>query len=304
MDLTPADQGPHQSAVTPIATAPPILSVNQLPDVPLVVIEAKKSGLNLNLREVWAYRELLYFLTWRDIKVRYKQTALGVIWAILQPLFMMFMFALFFGKLMSVPSDGVPYPLFAFAGLLPWTFFATAATTSSNSLVVNSNLITKVYFPRLIVPMAAVGAALVDFGITFVVLALLMFVYGIELTWALLLLPVLVVFLTTLVVAFGVLTSALNVKYRDIRFAIPFIIQFWFFASPIIYPTSLVPARWRWLLALNPMTGIIDGFRFALFGRLSSTWHIFVISAIVTFTLLIYALTAFKRMERTFADIV
>jgi lipopolysaccharide transport system permease protein len=275
-----------------------------LSNQPLVVIEPRKSGVRLNLREIWSYHELLYFLTWRDIKVRYKQTMLGVLWAILQPLFMMLVFGLFFGKLVGVPSDGIPYPLFAFAGLLPWTFFATAAATSGNSVVNSANLITKVYFPRLIVPTAAVAAALLDFAITFVVLGALMLYYRTTPGLGVLMLGPLILLLTALALAFGVLTSALNVKYRDVRFALPFMIQLWFFASPIIYPASLVPARWRWVLAINPMTGIIEGFRAALFGRTDFDWRAISISALITVSLLVYAGVTFKRMEKTFADIV
>lgn len=309
MNLPPAHKAnsPQSAAATEIASTSQATSDNQafdtLSGLPLTVIEAKKSYLGVNLRELWTYHELLYFLAWRDIKVRYKQTLLGVLWAILQPLLMMLIFSLFFGKLVGVPSDGVPYPLFAFAGLLPWTFFASAATTSGNSVVNSAHLITKVYFPRLIVPTAAVAAALLDFAITFVVLGALLVYYRVSLTWGILILPVLIALLTILALAFGVLMSALNVKYRDIKFALPFLIQLWFFASPIIYPTSLLPERWRWILALNPMTGIIEGFRSALFGR-RFDWQAIAISALITFALLIYATLSFKRMEKTFADIV
>ncbi|HBB89353.1 MAG TPA: phosphate ABC transporter permease [Blastocatellia bacterium] len=286
-----AQTAPHQKALDPLSH-------------PLVVIEPSKSRAGLNLRELFSYHELLYFLTWRDIKVRYKQTVLGVLWAILQPLFMMLIFALFFGRLVGVRSDGIPYPLFAYAGLLPWTFFSTAATASGNSIVNSANLITKVYFPRLIVPAAAVAAALVDFAITFIVLAVLMVYYHVSLSWALLMLPVLIVLLTVLALAFGILMAALNVKYRDIKFALPFLIQLWFFASPIIYPTSLVPPRWRWILALNPMTGIIEGFRTSLFGHSGFDWQAIATSTVITLVLLVYATWLFKRMEKTFADIV
>jgi len=308
MNLTPAEKANALQSAAQIASTTETAPHNQgsLPssDRPLVVIEPRASWLGTTLRDLWTYHELLYFLTWRDVKVRYKQTLLGVLWAILQPLCMMLIFSLFFGRLVGVPSDGIPYPLFAFAGLLPWTFFATAASTSGNSVVNSANLITKVYFPRLIVPMAAVGAALVDFAITFAVLGALMIYYRVGLTWGLLMLPVLSVLLVTLALGFGVLMSALNVRYRDVRFALPFIIQLWFFASPIIYPTSLVPERWRWLLALNPMTGIIEGFRAALFGRTSFDWRAIMIAAVITLVLLVYAAVTFKRMEKTFADIV
>jgi lipopolysaccharide transport system permease protein len=308
MNLTPAEKANalRSTAATQIANptevAQPSQVSNPWSDKPLVVIESHGRGPLVNLRELWAYHELLYFLTWRDVKVRYKQTLLGVVWAVLQPLLMMLIFALFFGRLVGVPSDGLPYPLFAFAGLLPWTFFAAATTASGNSLVSSANLITKVYFPRLIVPTAAVAAALVDFAITFAVLGALMVYYRVGLTWGALMLPALTLLLMALALAFGVLVSALNVKYRDIKFALPFLIQLWFFASPVIYPTSLVPERWRWVLALNPMTGIIEGFRVALFGRTSFDWRAIAISAVITCVLLAYAVWTFRRMEKTFAD--
>jgi lipopolysaccharide transport system permease protein len=312
LNLTPADKADKlRSAVTTqIIHTNPATSLNQasvlLSDTPLVVIEPQKFRLSLNLRELGTYHELLYFLTWRDIKVRYKQTLLGVLWAVLQPVLMMLLFALFFGKLAGLDSrtGSVPYSLFTYAGLLPWTFFATAANSSGNSVVNSSNLITKVYFPRLLVPMAAVGAALVDFGITFGALGFLMIYYGVAPTWGILMLPALIVLLTALALAFGILMSALNVKYRDIKFALPFLIQLWFFASPIIYPVTLVPERWRWLLALNPMTGIVEGFRIALFGRTAFDWPALIMSATITLIALLYAVLTFKRMEKTFADIV
>lgn len=306
--MTPADKANNQQSAAEIALPSQATPSHPVPNpfagLPMVVIEPKKSWLGINPRELWHYHELLYFLAWRDIKVRYKQTALGVLWAILQPLLMMLIFSIFFGRLVGVPSDGVPYPIFAFAGLLPWTFFANAATTSGNSIVNSSHLITKVYFPRLIVPTAAVSAALLDFAITFVVLGVLLIYYRVSPSSSMLMLPVLVLLLTILAVAFGILMSALNVKYRDVKFALPFIIQLWFFASPIIYPSSLVPERWRWLLAVNPMTGIIEGFRTALFGQRPFDWVMLGSSAIISVVLLVFALWIFKRMEKTFADIV
>jgi len=270
---------------------------------PVIRIRPSRNWVALNLRDVWAYRELLYFLTWRDVKVRYKQTALGAAWAIIQPLFAMLIFALFFGKLAGIPSDGVPYPIFAFVGLLPWTFFANAVTNSGNSLVGSSNLITKVYFPRMIIPGAAVAAGLVDFAIAFVILAVLVIYYGVALTWSALMLPVLVLMTAVLALAIGMLTSGLNVKYRDVRHALPFMIQLWFFATPIVYPTTIVPERWRWVMALNPMSGIIDGYRASVFGSGIDIRGL-AISAGVTLALLVYSAYAFRRMEKTFADIV
>ena len=276
-----------------------------LPETPLFVIEPRSSWVALNLRDLWSYRELLYFLTWRDIKVRYKQTFFGVAWAIMQPLFTMLVFTLFFGRLagMDARTEGMPYPLFAFAGLLPWTFFANAITNSGNSLVGSANLITKVYFPRMIIPGAAVTAGLVDLGIGFILLFGLMIYYQVTLTWTLLMLPVMVILTALLAVGVGMWLSALNVKYRDIRFALPFVIQLWLFVSPVIFPSSILPENWRWVMALNPLTGIIEGYRSSVFGR-PINWTALGISAVITLVLLIYASYSFRRMEKTFADIV
>jgi len=274
-----------------------------LPDKPLVTIERSKGWGSLDLRALWSYRDLLYFLTWRDVKVRYKQTALGVAWAIIQPLFTMLVFTLFFGRLAGIKSENIPYPVFAYAGLLPWTFFANAISNSGNSLVGSANLITKVYFPRIIIPTAAVAAGLVDLGISFTVLVPLMIYYRIHLSLGVLMFPV-VVFLTALLaLGVGMWLSALNVKYRDVRFALPFIIQLWMFVSPVIYPASFLPTRWRWLFALNPMTGIIEGYRSSLFG-LPFNWTALTFSLLLTLAMLVYSSFAFRRMERSFADIV
>lgn len=276
-----------------------------LPKEPLVVIQPKRSPFALDLREIWAYRELLYFMMWRDLKVRYKQTALGVIWVVLQPLLMMLIFTLFFGKLAGIRSDdGVPYALFAYAGLLPWTFFAAAVGMAGNSLVSSSGLITKVYFPRLIVPVAAVGAMLLDLVISFCVLAALMAYWGVGVGRGALMLPALVLLVMTLALGTGTLMAALNVKYRDVRIALPFALQVWFFASPIIYPASIVPGGWRWLMALNPMTGIVEGFRVALYGRRDFDWSSLAVSAAITLALLAFASLTFKRMEKEFADVI
>jgi lipopolysaccharide transport system permease protein len=242
-------------------------------------------------------------LTWRDVKVRYKQTELGVAWAIIQPLFTMLIFTLFFGRLAGVPSDNVPYPVFAYAGLLAWTFFANAITNSGNSLVGSANLITKVYFPRMIIPSAAVAAGLVDFAIAFVILIVLMIYYGVMVTWGILMFPVVVLLTTLLALGTGMWLSALNVKYRDVRFALPFLVQLWMFVSPVIYPASFLPPKFRWLLWLNPMTGIIEGCRSALFG-LRFNWIALAVSTGLTLLVLIYASYSFRRMEKSFADIV
>ncbi|MFL6334917.1 MAG: ABC transporter permease [Pyrinomonadaceae bacterium] len=310
MNFTPAEKAealPPAAAQTanPTETATPgPQGAPPLPDEPLVVIEPRRSSFPFNPRDLWAYHELLYFLAWRDVKVRYKQTALGAAWVALQPLCMMLIFSLFFGRLGKMPSDGIPYPLFAFAGLVPWTFFSTATMMSGNSLVGSANLVTKVYFPRLIVPMAAVGAAMIDLFFTLAVLGAIMAYYGVRPGPGVLALPALVALVALLALAFGILTSALNVKYRDVRVALPFLLQVWFFGSPIIYPTTLVPENWRWLLALNPMTGIVEGFRVALFGQRPFDLLALVLSSVITLALFAYAAVTFRRMESTFADIV
>ena len=275
----------------------------RLPSEPLVVIQPSKKWGVLSFKDIWAYRELLFFLTWRDVKVRYKQTALGAAWAILQPLFMMLIFTIFFGRLAGVGSAGIPYPLFALAGLVPWTFFANAITASGNSLVGSANLITKVYFARLIVPAAAMLAGLVDFVLAFVLLCLLMLYYRVTLTVQVLFLPVLVLLTALFALGVGTWMSALNVKYRDVRFALPFIIQLWLFVSSVILPSSSVPEKWRWLLLLNPMSAIIEGYRSALFG-LPFDWPALGIASVLTVAVLLYSLYSFGRVERSFADII
>jgi lipopolysaccharide transport system permease protein len=275
----------------------------RLPTEPLVVIQPSKKWNLLSLKDIWAYRELLFFLTWRDVKVRYKQTALGAAWAILQPLFMMLIFTIFFGRIAGVASAGIPYPLFALAGLVPWTFFANAITASGNSLVGSANLITKVYFPRLIVPAAAMLAGLVDFLLAFALLVILMFYYRVTLTIQILFLPVLILLTALFSLGVGTWMSALNVKYRDVRFALPFLIQLWLFVSSVILPSTSIPQKWRWLLMLNPMSGIIEGYRAALFG-LPFDWPALGIASALTILVLLYAIYAFGRVERSFADII
>jgi lipopolysaccharide transport system permease protein len=275
----------------------------RLPAEPLVVIQPSKRWNFVGLKDIWAYRELLFFLTWRDVKVRYKQTALGAAWAILQPLFMMVIFTIFFGRLAGVASSGIPYPLFALAGLVPWTFFSNAITASGNSLVGSANLITKVYFPRLIVPAAAMLAGLVDFVLAFALLVLLMLYYRSPLTMQVLFLPVLVLLTALFALAVGTWMSALNVKYRDVRFALPFLIQLWLFVSSVILPSSSIPPKWRWILLLNPMSAIIEGYRAALFG-LPFDWTALGIASVITIVSLLYAIYAFGRVERSFADII
>jgi len=298
--------------VTPNKTAPAIANravsssraSGAAPEAqPLVVIEPGRFWVALDLRGLWAYRELLYFLTWRDVKVRYKQTLLGAAWAIIQPLFTMIIFSLLFGRLAGIKSDDIPYPIFAYAGLLPWTFFSNAVTASGNSLVGSSTLITKIYFPRIIIPSAAVAAGLVDFALSFLVLIPLMFYYGVSITPNLLFLPLMVLLITFLALAVGMWMSALNVKYRDIRYALPFVIQLWMFASPVIYPTSMLRGKLKIVLTLNPLTGIIENFRSALVGT-QMKWSLLAISAAITLVLFVCSAYAFKRMERTFADLV
>jgi lipopolysaccharide transport system permease protein len=274
-----------------------------LPEKPLVVIEPSLGWMPLNLRELWAYRELLYLLLWRDVKVRYKQTVLGAAWAVIQPLSAMLLFALLFGRFAGMPSDGVAYPVFAYAGLVLWTFFANAVTHSGNSLITEARLVEKVYFPRLIIPIAAVGAGLVDYAIGSVILVVMMVLYQTALTWALLLVPFIIALGTLLAVGVGVWMAALNVKYRDIRYALPFLVQVWMFATPIIYPLSMVPGEWRWLLMANPMTGIVEAFRAAVFGR-EFDWVALGISAAITGAVLLYGTYTFRRMERGFTDVI
>lgn len=272
-------------------------------DEPLTVIEPSGVLSALNLRELWTYRELLYFLIWRDVKIRYKQTALGAAWAILQPLFTMLIFTLIFSRVAGIRSDGIPYPIFAYAGLLPWIFFSNAVTTSGNSLVGSAHLITKVYFPRLLIPASAVGAGFVDFAVASVMVIPLMFYYQVELTLNLFLLPIPIVLTLLLTLAVGMWLSALNVKYRDVRFAVPFLMQFWMFLSPVAYPSSAIPKRWQLLYSLNPATGIVEGFRSALLGR-PLKWATLGISAALTVGFLLYASLVFRKMEKTFADII
>ncbi len=279
------------------------LAAHPLPAQPLVVIEPGKSLSLQKLYDVWAYRELLYFLTWRDVKVRYKQTALGAAWAILQPLFMMIIFTLFFGRLAGISTGDVPYALFALAGLVPWTFFSNSVTASSNSLVGSANLITKVYFPRLIVPAAAMLAGLVDFLLAFLLMVVLMIYYQVRPTSHLLFLPVLVLMTALFSLGVGTWLSALNVKYRDIRFALPFLIQLWLFVSSVILPSSSIPQKYRWLLWFNPMSGIIEGYRSALFG-MPFDWVSIGIAALLTVVVLVFAIHSFNRVERSFADII
>lgn len=273
-------------------------------DTPVLILQPSRGFLKLKLGDLWEYRELLYFLVWRDVKVRYKQTALGAAWAILQPVMTMLVFSVFFGRLAKMPSDGIPYPVFAFTALLPWQLFAYALNESSNSLVSNQNLITKVYFPRLVIPISAVLAGLVDFAIAFGVLLVLMRYYGIVPTAAIALLPLFVLLAVVTALAVGLWLSALNVKYRDVRYTIPFLTQFWLFATPVAYPSSLIPAQWRALYGLNPMAGVVEGFRWALLGKTQGPGPLLAVSVAVVVFLLVGGLLYFRRTESTFADVV
>ena len=267
-----------------------------------VRIEPPRGWFELRPHEVWQYRELLYFFVWRDVKIRYKQTAIGVLWVILQPILNMSVFTLFFGRLAKLPSDGLPYPVFYFSALVPWAYFSTALQSCTSVVVDNQRVITKVYFPRLILPLSAVVSGLVDFAISFVVLLVVTAIYGIKPTLAALWLPVLLLLAVLTALGVGLWMSALNALYRDVRYVVPFLVQFWMFASPVAYPSSLVPQRWRWLYGLNPMAGVIDGFRWALTGHGVAPGPLMLASASAVMVVLLGGLFFFQRMEGTVAD--
>lgn len=269
----------------------------------VLLIAPSRGFFRLNFRELWEYRELLYFLVWRDIKVRYKQTVLGAAWAIIQPFFSMLIFALFFGRLAKMPSDGVPYPIFAYAALLPWHYFAQSLTQASNSLVESANLVRKIYFPRMAAPMASTLAALVDFGIAFTVLLGMMIYYAVAPTLGTLLLPLFLLLALTTALGVGLWLCALNVRYRDVRYAIPFLTQFWMFATPVVYPSSLLSEPWRTIYGVNPMVGVVEGFRWALLGT-NPPGAMIVVSALASLLLLASGVIYFGRMEKTFADVI
>ena len=269
----------------------------------VLVIEHRRGWRVIDLKELWRYRELLYFLTWRDIKVRYKQTLLGAAWAILQPFLTMVVFTLFFGRLAKVPSEGVPYPIFSYSGLLLWTYFAGAVSMSGNSLIGSAGLVTKVYFPRLLVPMGATLAGLVDYVIALSILIIMMLWYHITPGVSILLLPIFIIWAFLAATGVGMWLSAMNVKYRDIRYAIPFVIQLWLFASPVIYPTSMFPERFRWILALNPMGGLLEAHRAVILGH-PIAWTSLSLSCIMILVIFFTGVLYFKRMERSFADII
>jgi lipopolysaccharide transport system permease protein len=289
-----------------LTAGPPAMAQASPPtsQVAIVRIEPARAWLELRLREVWMYRELLYFLIWRDLKVRYKQTAIGVAWVVLQPIMSMGAFTLFFGRLARLPSDGLPYPVFYFAALAPWTYFATSLAKAAGVVVGSQNLITKVYFPRLILPLSAVLSGLVDFGIAFLVMLTLVVKYrlypGVHVIW----LPIFLLLALATALGVGLWLSALNALYRDVGHILPFIVQFWMLASPVAYPSSLVPVKWRWLYGLNPMAGVIEGFRWALTGHGQPPGTLMVVSATAVVVLLVGGAMFFQRMEGTVADLV
>jgi len=297
--VTPSNDG------VAVMNPPPDAGATSHDATPVLRLEPSTRWVSLQLDELWRYRELLYFLVWRDVKVRYKQTALGAAWAIIQPLFAMLVFSLFFGRLAKIPSDGIPYPLFSFAALVPWTFFATGLAQSADSLVGNANLIKKVYFPRLAIPIAAVMSSVVDFVLAFLVLLLMMTTYyQVWPTAAVLWLPLLVLLAIVTALGVGLWLSALNVQFRDVRYVLPFLVQFWMFATPIAYPSSLLDEPWRTVYALNPMVGVVEGFRWALLGTNTAPGPMIAASAFAAVVILIGGAFYFRRMERTFADLV
>jgi len=273
-----------------------------------IIIQPTRGLASLQLGAVWEYRELLYFLVWRDVKVRYKQTALGVAWVILQPLISMVVFSLLFGQLLKVPSGEVPYPIFAYAALLPWNYFAASLTRSSTSLVGSAHLITKVYFPRLVIPISGVLSGLVDFAVAFLVLVGLMIYYGIAPTWAVVWLPAFLLLALATALGVGMWLSALNVRYRDVNYLVPFLVQVWMYLTPVVYGTTLIPERFRFLLALNPMTGVVEGFRWALLGRrlaeARAPGPLLAVSVGISLVILVSGAIFFRSTERTFADII
>jgi homopolymeric O-antigen transport system permease protein len=254
--------------------------------------------------EIWHYRELLYFFVWRDIKIRYKQTAIGAAWAVLQPFLAMLIFTLFFGKLAHIPSEGLPYPVFSYSGLLPWMYFAGALQNSTNTIVENQRVVTKVYFPRLALPLSSVLSGLVDFGISFLMFVAMMIYYHMRPSLTILWLPVFLLLAILTALGVGLWLSALNAIYRDVRYVLPFLVQFWMFASPVVYPVSLMPAKWRWVYSLNPMAGVIEGFRWSLAGRGNPPGHLILVSSGVVLLLLLSGAAYFQKMETTIADVV
>lgn len=270
----------------------------------VTIIRPAQGWTALDLQELWEYRELLYFLIWRDVKARYKQTVFGAAWAIMQPLFAMIVFSVFFGWLAKMPSEGIPYPIFAYSALVPWMYFANSLTSAANSLVLHERMVTKVYFPRLMIPLSAVLSGLLDFAIAFIVLVGMMVFYGMVPGVGIWLLPVLVFLVVAASLGAGLWLSALNVEYRDVRYVIPFLVQFWLFATPIAYPSSLVPGGWRPVLGLNPMAGAVEGFRWALLGQGTAPGSLLIVSVLSGAALFVSGLYYFRRMEDGFADVI
>lgn len=271
---------------------------------PTVIIQPRRHLFALDINVIWEYRELLYFLVWRDLKVRYRQSAIGVGWVILQPLMTMVVFTAVFGTFVGVPSDGLPYPIFIFSALLPWTLFANSLTRGSASVVGNAQLVSKIYFPRLILPLSGVLSPVADFAVAFVILIGMMVWFGISPTWGILALPLLVLLAILTALAIGLWLSALNVRYRDVGHTVPFLVQIWMFMTPVTYPVSLVPEKWRLLYSLNPMAGVIEGFRWALLGQQSPDFGVIIVSAVMMSMLLVTGIVYFRYTERTFADVI
>ncbi len=270
----------------------------------VVNIRPVKGWLSLDLRSLWEYRDLLYFLAWRDIKIRYKQTVIGAAWAIVQPFMTMVVFSIFFGRFVGVPSDGIPYPIFSYTALVPWIFFANSLTQSSNSLIGNAHLISKVYFPRLVIPLSSVLSGVIDFLIAFAVLVGMMLYYGIIPTATIIWLPLMLLLAWVTSMGIGLWLSALNVKYRDVRHIVPFLTQLWLFATPVAYPSSLISEPWKTVYGLNPMVGVVEGFRWVLLGAPRPSAPMILISSLIALTLLVTGAFYFRRVEQTFADIV
>ena len=280
-----------------------LIPVEHLP-APTTIVQPRRAFWDLELGDLWEYRELLFFLVWRDVKVRYKQTALGVAWAVLQPLMATLIFSIFFGRLARMPSDGVPYPVFAYVAMVPWQYFANALTESSNSLVASQNVIKKVYFPRLMIPLGSVIAGLVDFCFAFIVLIGMMYHYGIAPGRSIFLFPVFLLLAIATALAAGLWLSALNVQFRDVKHTIPFLTQFWMFMTPVVYPASIIPPKWRLWYGLNPMAGVVDGFRWSILGRAGHPGAMIWVSAAAVIVLLAGGYLYFRKMETSFADIV
>jgi lipopolysaccharide transport system permease protein len=294
--MSSSDQLVQRAGVEPIQK--PVMD-------PIVTIIAPPKGwIGLQLRELWEYRDLLYFWVWRNLKIRYKQTILGASWAIIQPFFTMVVFSIFFGKLAGISSEGVPYPIFTYCALIPWTYFANSVSLASNSLVDQENVITKIYFPRLFAPLASTLTGLVDLAIAFAILVLMMLFYGIAPTNSIWTLPFFILLAVLSALAVGLWLSALNVEYRDVRHAVPFLMQFWLFVTPIAYSSRLVPEEWRALYGLNPMVGVVEGFRWALMGQAQPNIQLIMASTVTVTIILVGGLYYFRRMERTFADTI